>query len=84
MHSVRIFADDWRTARIASMGPLAWKGLYSVVALAGFVLIVYGYGMSRQSPDDLWLPPVWTIRDFRAAQQRERAQGAIQGKRARP
>lgn len=60
VHSVRIFADDWRTARVARMGPLAWKGIYSVVSLAGFVLLVYGYGMSRQSPVDLWLPPVWT------------------------
>jgi len=23
IHSVRIFADDWRTARMAGMGPLA-------------------------------------------------------------
>jgi uncharacterized membrane protein len=60
IHSVRIFADDWRTARIAQMGPLGWKGLYSVISLVGFVLIVYGYGMSRQSPVDLWMPPVWT------------------------
>jgi uncharacterized membrane protein len=60
IHSVRIFADDWRTARIASMGPMGWKGLYSVISLAGFVLIIYGYGMSRQSPMDLWMPPVWT------------------------
>jgi len=59
-HSVRIFADDWRTARIAAMGPLAWKGLYSVVSLAGFVLLVYGYGLSREAPVELWMPPRWT------------------------
>jgi uncharacterized membrane protein len=59
-HSVRIFADDWRTARIAAMGPLAWKAAYSVVSIIGFVLIAYGYGLSRQAPIDLWTPPVWT------------------------
>jgi uncharacterized membrane protein len=60
IHSVRIFAEDWRTARIAAMGPLGWKALYSLISIAGFVLIAYGYGMSRQSPIDLWAPPVWT------------------------
>jgi len=59
-HSVRIFAEDWRTARIAQMGPNGWKAAYSVVSLVGFVLICYGYGLSRQAPVDLWNPPVWT------------------------
>ena len=26
VHSVRIFADDWRTAQIAKVGPKVWKG----------------------------------------------------------
>ena len=26
-HSVRIFADDWRSARLAQWGEGAWKGL---------------------------------------------------------
>lgn len=60
IHSVRIFADDWRTARIAGMGPLAWKALYAVGSLAGFVLLVHGYGLSREAPVDLWMPPRWT------------------------
>lgn len=59
-HSVRIFAEDWRTARIAQMGPNGWKAAYSVVSLVGFVLVCYGYGLSRQAPVDLWNPPVWT------------------------
>lgn len=60
VHSVRIFADDWRTARIAAMGPNGWKALYSVISIVGFVLIVYGYGLSREAPVDLWNPPRWT------------------------
>jgi len=59
-HSVRIFAEDWRTARIAQMGPNGWKAVYSVVSLVGFVLIVYGYGLSREAPIDLFNPPKWT------------------------
>lgn len=60
VHSVRIFADDWRTARIAQMGEGPWKGLYSVMSIAGFVLLVWGYGVARAGSVDLWVPPVWT------------------------
>jgi uncharacterized membrane protein len=60
VHSVRLFADDWRSARVAAMGEGAWKGLYSLVSLAGLALIVWGYGMTRTAPVDLWHPPVWT------------------------
>lgn len=59
-HSVRIAADGWRTERIAKMGAGPWKGLYSVASIIGFVLIIYGYGLSRQAPVDLWMPPLWT------------------------
>lgn len=57
-HSVRIVADDWRAAQIARMGPGPWKGVYSLVAVAGFALIVWGYGMTRGQAE-LWLPPLW-------------------------
>lgn len=60
VHSVRIFADDWRGARIAGLGEGAWKGLYSLLSIAGFVLIVWGYGLSRTAPVDLWSPPIWS------------------------
>ena len=59
-HSVRFYADDWRTRFIADKGEMAWKGLYSVVSLVSLVLIVYGYGASRADPVFLWNPPVWT------------------------
>jgi uncharacterized membrane protein len=59
VHSVRIVADDWRTAQIAKRGPKAWKGIYSVLSLIGFVLIVYGYGLARQVPAVVYAPPAW-------------------------
>jgi uncharacterized membrane protein len=59
-HSVRIIADAWRTARIAQFGEGAWKGIYSVISIAGFVLIVVGYGEARQHAMVLWTPPAWT------------------------
>ena len=58
-HSVRIFADDWRSAQIARRGAGAWKGLYTLVSLLGFGLIVWGYGLARQQPVALWTPQLW-------------------------
>jgi len=60
IHSVRIFAEDWRQQRLHSLGEAAWKGTYSLISVAGFVLLVWGYGMARQDPVVLWVPPVAT------------------------
>ena len=59
-HSVRIFADGWRTRQLARLGEGKWKGLYSVVSAVGLVLIVWGYGLARAEPTILWMPPLWT------------------------
>lgn len=60
VHSTRIVADGWRTATIARVGEKPWKGIYSLLSIAGFVLLVIGYGAARQSPVVLFAPPVWT------------------------
>jgi uncharacterized membrane protein len=60
IHSVRIVADDWRASVIARRGPMAWKGVYAVIAIAGFVLICAGFGQARQHAIVLWSPPRWT------------------------
>ena len=54
VHSVRIVAEGWRTATLARLGEGAWKGAYSVASIAGFALIVWGYGLARQQPVVLW------------------------------
>ena len=58
VHSLRIFADDWRTRTIARSGELPWKGAYSLLSLAGLVLIVWGYSLAGSQPVPLWSPPV--------------------------
>lgn len=58
-HSLRIFAEDWRNAMVARLGEMPWKGMVSVLSLVGFVLIVMGYGLARQQPVTLWVPPFW-------------------------
>ena len=35
-HSVRIFADGWRSRTLAGLGEKGWKAAYSVVSLVGF------------------------------------------------
>jgi|TARA_Y100000758_G_scaffold56252_1_gene35994 uncharacterized membrane protein len=60
MHSARLFAANKRASFIAAKGPLAWKGIYALVSIVGFVLIIYGYGQARMSPTWLWISPVWT------------------------
>jgi uncharacterized membrane protein len=59
VHSVSIVSPQWRDAQVALRGEKAWKGLYSLVSLAGFVLLIVGYGAARQSPVVLYQPPVW-------------------------
>ncbi|MBL8421819.1 MAG: NnrU family protein [Dechloromonas sp.] len=60
VHSSRVFADDARSAFIAAHGEKAWKGLYAVLSIVGFVLVVYGYGEARAAPIVFWTPPLWT------------------------
>src|SRR3990167_7041300 len=57
VHSIRIVADGWRTATIGRIGELPWKAVYALLSIAGFVLIVWGFGLARQQPMQLWLPP---------------------------
>lgn len=57
-HSVRIVADDWRTSVRARYGEMRWKGLYSVLSMLGFGLLVWGFGLARQQPLQLWSPPL--------------------------
>ena len=60
VHSVRVFAEGWRTDVRARLGEGVYKGLVALASVAGLVLIVWGYGLARQQPVLLWLPPVWT------------------------
>src|SRR5665647_1019157 len=32
-HSIRIIADDWRSAQLKRLGEGAWKGIYSVISI---------------------------------------------------
>jgi uncharacterized membrane protein len=59
VHSVEIFSPGWRGTMVVRVGERSWKGLYSLLSIVGFVLIIWGYGMARQEPILLYTPPVW-------------------------
>jgi uncharacterized membrane protein len=56
VHSVRIVADDWRAQTKVRLGEMRWKGLYAVISIIGFALLVSGFGLARQQPVQLWSP----------------------------
>ena len=54
-------ARQRRHALIGKIGPGPYKGLYSLLSLAGVILISIGYGRYRaEGYIPLWDPPVWT------------------------
>ena len=57
VHSTRIVANGWRSDMISRFGEMPWKAAYSALSIAGFVLIVWGFGLARQQPVQLWMPP---------------------------
>lgn len=59
VHSVAIVAPGARERFVAQRGEMAWKGLYSLVSVLGFGLIVLGYAAAREHPVVLYhLPTV--------------------------
>lgn len=57
VHSVNLFAPGWRQRQVDKLGEGPWKGLYSLVSLAGLALIVWGYSLARGDMVWLWVPP---------------------------
>src|SRR3954470_926331 len=50
-----------RAALVKRIGYNAYMGLYSLIALIGLALIVYGFARYRQGEwIDIWFPPAWT------------------------
>ncbi|MEP6884154.1 MAG: NnrU family protein [Gammaproteobacteria bacterium] len=59
VHSFAMVSPSFRARAIQRLGEGAWKGLYALASLAGFVLICYGFGLARQSTVILYSPPTW-------------------------
>ena len=59
-HSAQIFAAGWREGLVRRLGAGPWKGLYSLVSLTGFGLIIFGYSQTRGGAPLYGLPPALT------------------------
>lgn len=59
IHSVRVFAPATRDTFIETRGEGPWKGLYSIISILGFVLLIYGYGVARTDNVFFYSPPTW-------------------------
>ena len=59
VHSISIVAEPWRNRMAARMGETGWQGLYGLLSLAGFVLLVWGFGLARHGANPLYAPPSW-------------------------
>lgn len=59
VHSVEIVSPTFRSRAVAQLGEKPYKGIYSLLSLIGFVLLVWGYGVARQHPILMYAPPLW-------------------------
>ena len=59
VHSIAIVNEPWRDRMASSLGTWTWKGLYSLVSLVGFIMLVRGYGDVRLGSMELYSPPLW-------------------------
>jgi uncharacterized membrane protein len=60
VHSTEIVAPTFRSRAVARLGEGAYKGMYSLLSIIGFVVLIWGYGLARQHPILVYAPPVWT------------------------
>ena len=58
-HSLRLLApavrDNWRSR----LGPNGWRVLFSLVSIAAFIVLIYGFGQARATPTLIWSPPTF-------------------------
>jgi uncharacterized membrane protein len=59
VHSTRIIADGWRTRTIQRVGALPWKGVFALLSLLGFVILVMGFRQARAESMVLYTTPAW-------------------------
>jgi len=57
VHCLSIVSPDGRNRLVQRLGEGPFKGLYALVSLAGFLLIIWGYGLSREAPVMLYAMP---------------------------
>ena len=59
VHSISIFANEWRDKQVKTLGVVTWKVIYSLISIVGIVLMTVGYLEARPQPITIWSPPPW-------------------------
>jgi uncharacterized membrane protein len=59
VHSTEIVSPTFRSRAVARLGEGPYKGIYSLLSIIGFVLLIWGYGLARQNPVLVYAPPIW-------------------------
>lgn len=59
IHSISIVNEGLRNRLAEKFGEHGWKGLYSLISIIGFGLLIYGYGQARLAPIELYQTPYW-------------------------
>lgn len=54
IHLTHALTPNWRKGVMARIGEKGWKGLYTLVSLIGFGLILWGFSQARLTPVVLW------------------------------
>ena len=62
VHSTAIVAPLWRDRSMLRLGGAAWRTLYSVLSLAGLLLIIHGFALARTAPTVWYTPAAWLHR----------------------
>jgi uncharacterized membrane protein len=57
IHSLRMVAPEWRDGMVERLGESVWKGVYSVPAIAGFALIIWGFQRAAAETGPVYVPP---------------------------
>jgi len=58
VHSVRMVAGGFREAQLAA-NEQRWKGVYALLSLVGFALIIWGWIAFRGEAPEFYEPPTW-------------------------
>ena len=59
VHSISIFANEWRDKQVKTLGVVTWKVIYSLMSIVGIALMTIGYLDARPQPITVWSPPPW-------------------------
>lgn len=59
LHLIGPLMPDLKARLIGSMGKGAYRGLFSIAAVASLCLLIYGFGQARMETGILYTPPVF-------------------------